>query len=115
MGSFDDFYDALLELVKARAAGMQLGVERNGKIIRIFGDGIGAPERARDGLREAMELALSTAEHHPLWGLLHNCSIISDVVLEKWHKSLTAEEIDEIEWSIKELQNACEKLRERQT
>ena len=39
--------------------------------------------RAERALYDIQELADSTAEHHPYWALLYNCSQISKLVLEK--------------------------------
>ncbi len=41
--------------------------------------------RAERALYDIQELADSTAEHHPYWALLYNCSQISKLVLEKWN------------------------------
>ena len=60
-----------------------------------------------------MELAYTTAEHHPYWGLLYNCSQISKSILEKWDDELTKEDLSEIRWIISELENSCSKLEDK--
>jgi hypothetical protein len=45
--------------------------------------------------------------------LLYHASQISKTVLDKWNSDLTKEELDEISWSVDELKNTCEKLKEK--
>ena len=77
---------------------------------RIRGGGSGALARARSGLADVSELSVSAAEHHPLWGLLFHSCQISSAVLDGWDGDLTAAEIDEIRWSVRELDSACKRL-----
>ena len=60
--------------------------------------------RAERALYDIQELADSTAEHHPYWALLYNCSQISKLILEKWNDELTEEDLSEIRWMISELE-----------
>ena len=67
--------------------------------------------RAERALYDIQELADSTAEHHPYWVLLYNCSQISKLILEKWNDDLTQEDLNEIRWMISELEYSCKKLK----
>ena len=69
--------------------------------------------RAERALYDIQELADSTAEHHPYWVLLYNCSQISKSILEKWNDELTDEDLSEIRWMISELENSCNKLKNK--
>ena len=69
--------------------------------------------RAERALYDIQELADSTAEHHPYWVLLYNCSQISKSILEKWNDNLTEEDLNEIRWMISELENSCNKLKNK--
>ena len=69
--------------------------------------------RAERALYDIQELADSTAEHHPYWVLLYNCSQISKSILEKWNDDLTEEDLNEIRWMISELENSCNKLKNK--
>ena len=69
--------------------------------------------RAENALYHIQELADSTAEHHPYWVLLYNCSQISKTILEKWNDDLTEEDLSEIRWMISELENSCNKLKNK--
>jgi len=69
--------------------------------------------RAERALYDIQELADSTAEHHPYWALLYNCSQISKSILEKWNDELTEEDLNEIRWMISELENSCNKLKNK--
>ena len=72
-----------------------------------------AVSRAEKALYDIQELADSTAEHHPYWELLYNCSQISKLILEIWNDDLTKEDLDEIRWMISELENSCNKLKNK--
>jgi len=116
MASFQDFHKSLLELVKSfeeKKTQLKLESDPESNIIKIFGENIDSLSRAKNGLEDVSELAYTTAEHHPYWNLLYNCSQISKIVLEKWQDDLSKEELEEIEWSIKELQNTCNKIKEQ--
>ena len=114
MTDFENFYKSLLELAKSfeeKNIHIKIEEDLNSDIVKIFGEKISSLSRAKNGLDDVEELALTTAEHHPYWNLLYNCSQISKTTLEKWNQDLTSDELDEIEWSINELKNTCEKIK----
>jgi len=114
--SFTDFYKSLMDLVKTfEEKNTILKVEEDLalNIIRIFGEGVDSVSRAKNGLEEVVELSYTTAEHHPYWALLYNCSQISKSILEKWNDELTEEDLSEIRWMISELENSCNKLKNK--
>ena len=114
--SFTDFYRSLMDLVKTfEEKNTILKVEEDLalNIIRIFGEGVDSVSRAKNGLEEVVELSYTTAEHHPYWALLYNCSQISKSILEKWDDELTEEDLSEIRWMISELENSCNKLKNK--
>lgn len=113
MTSFDDFYNDLLELVnKHEKNNTPLKVEKDlaTDIVKIFGENVTALARAKNGLNDMTELAYATAEHHPYWNLLYNCSEIANIVLEKWKSELSKKDASDIEWSIKELRQSLENI-----
>ncbi len=89
----------------------QSDIESN--IVRLFGERMSSLARAQSGLDDVSELACTTAEHHPYWNVLYHACQISKITLDKWDGELTKEELDEISWSIDELKNTCEKLKQR--
>ena len=114
MTTFENFYNDLLELAKKyEKNNLPLKIENDleNNIIKIFGEKITSLTRAKNGLNDVSELALATAEHHPFWNLLYNCSEISHTVLDKWTGQFTKDEIDDIQWSIKELIRTLDKIR----
>ena len=116
MTSFDAFYNDLLELInKHEKNNTPLKVEKDleSNIVKIFGENITALTRAKNGLNDVTELAYATAEHHPYWNLLYNCSEITNTILEKWKSELSKKDISDIEWSIKELKQSLEKITEK--
>ena len=116
MTSFDAFYNDLLEIVnKHEKNNTPLKVEKDleTNIVKIFGENITALTRAKNGLNDVTELAYATAEHHPYWNLLYNCSEITNIVLEKWKSELSKKDISDIEWSIKELKQSLDKITEK--
>ena len=113
MDSFKSFFDELLTLVEKyekKQVMIKVDNEPDYEFVKIFGEKIDSILRAKTGLIDVSELAYTTAEHHPYWALLYNCSEISKTVLEKWNDKISSEEMDEIKWHIKEIENSCEKL-----
>ena len=116
MTNFENFYHDLLELVKKyEQQNTPLKIEKDleNDIIKIFGEKITSLARAQNGLNDVTELAYTTAEHHPYWNLLYNCSEIANSVLEKWKESLTAEDLSDIDWALKELEQSLEKIKNK--
>ena len=114
MSTFEDFSNDLMKLVeKYEKNNVSIKIQNDAEntIIKIFGEKITALARAKNGISDSTELAYTTAEHHPYWNLLYNSSEIANTVLEKWQGKLSAEEIDEIKWAIKELTQALEKIK----
>ena len=113
MDSFKSFFDELLTLVeKYQKKQVMIKVENEPdyEFVKIFGEKIDSILRAKTGLNDVAELAYTTAEHHPYWALLYNCSEISKTVLEKWNDKISSEEMNEIKWHIKEIENSGKKL-----
>ena len=113
MDSFKSFFDELLTLVEKyekKQVMIKVENEPDYEFVRIFGEKIDSILRAKTGLNDVSELAYTTAEHHPYWALLYNCSEISKTVLEKWNDKISPEEMNEIKWHIKEIENSCKKL-----
>ena len=113
MTDFNNFHHELMELVKKYENDLGLKVEEDLEhdIIKIFGVKITSLARAQNGLNDMTELAYTTAEHHPYWNLLYNCSEIGHTVLDKWKKSLSSDDISDIEWALKEINQTLEKIK----
>ncbi|MDC0036277.1 hypothetical protein OAI97_02270 [Nitrosopumilus sp.] len=113
MTTFDKFHHDLTELVKKYETDLGLKIEEDLEydIIKIFGPKITSLARAQNGLNDVTELAHATAEHHPYWNLLSNCSEIGHTVLDKWKNSLSSDDVDDIEWALKELSQTLEKIK----
>ncbi len=118
MENFESFYHDLLELAKKyETKNIPLKIEKDleNDIVKIFGEKITSLARAQNGLNDVIELSYTTAEHHPYWNLLYNCSEIATSVLEKWKDSLSDEDLADIEWAIKELTESLEKIKNKTT
>ena len=116
MTNFENFYHDLIELAKKyELQNTPLKIEKDleNDIVKIFGEQITSLARAQNGLGDVTELAYATAEHHPYWNLLYNCSEIASSVLEKWKDSLSTEDLADIEWAIKELNQSLEKIKNK--
>ena len=113
MTNFKNFRQDLIDLVKKYEHDIPLKVEEDieNNIIKIFGAKITSLARAQNGLNDMTELAYTTAEHHPYWNLLYNCSEIGHTVLDKWKKSLSSEDISDIKWALKEINQTLEKIK----
>ncbi len=116
MTDFENFYRDLMEFAKKyERQNIPLKIERDpdNDVVKIFGEKITALARAQNGLHDVTELAYTTAEHHPYWNLLYNCSEIANSVLEKWGESLSEEDLSDIKWAIKELNQTLEKIQNK--
>ncbi len=116
MTDFENFYHDLLDLAKKyELQNIPLKIENDleNDIVKIFGEKITSLTRAKNGLNDVAELAYATAEHHPYWNLLYNCSEIASTVLEKWKESLSVDDLSDIDWAIKELNQSLEKIKNK--
>ena len=115
LSEFEDFFRDLQKLVeKYRNTHSMLKIEPNfdDDIIKIFGEKITALARAKSGVAEITELAYTTAEHHPYWNILYQTSEIITTILEKWKKNISKQDIEDIEWALKEISQTLNKIKE---
>lgn len=100
----------LEELEGKERISIKVGVDRDAGIIRIYGEGSDYIGRASSGLAEMLELAYTTAEHHPYWAVLYHAAEISKITLEKWESDLTVDQISEMSWRCDEIKMALDRL-----
>jgi len=106
--SFQLFYEELKLLVeKFEKKQTQIKVESDLDFdsVKIFGEKMDSVTRAKLGINDAAELAYTTAEHHPYWAVLYNCTEIAKTIIEKWNDELAPEQLEEMKWNLKEIQN----------
>ncbi len=111
--SFQIFFEELKLLVeKFEKKQLQLKMESDLDYdsVKIFGEKMDSVTRAKIGADDIAELAYTTAEHHPYWALLYNCTEIIKTILEKWNDDLTSEQLDEMKWNLKEIQNTISNI-----
>ena len=111
--SFQSFYEELKILVeKFEKRQMQIKVESDLDYdsVKIFGEKMDSVTRAKLGVEDAAELAYTTAEHHPYWAVLYNCTEITKTILEKWKDEVTSEQLEEMKWNLKEIQNTISNI-----
>ena len=113
MTNFENFHQDLIDLVKKYEHDIPLKVEEDieNNIVKIFGAKITSLARAQNGLNDMTELAYTTAEHHPYWNLLYNCSDIGHTILDKWKTSLSSDDVADIKWALKEINQTLEKIK----
>ena len=114
MTNFENFHHDLLILIKKYEQDIPLKIEQDleNDIVKIFGAKITSLARAQNGLSDMTELAYTTAEHHPYWNLLYNCSEIAHTVLDKWKNSLSSNDLKDIDWALKEIHQTLEKIKD---
>ena len=100
----------LEELEYKEKISTKVAVDVDAGIIRIYGEGSNYVRRASSGLEEMLELAYTTAEHHPYWAVLYHASEISKATLEKWESELTANQISEMLWRCDEIKMVLDRL-----
>ncbi len=106
---FQSFYNDLVKLIEKYENKTNLKMEQNldFDVVKIFGEKVNSITREQMGIDDAIELAYTTAEHHPYWGILYNCLDISKTVLENWNSTISNEDLDDIKWHLKEIENNC--------
>ncbi|MFQ5920607.1 MAG: hypothetical protein ACE5JV_01155 [Nitrososphaerales archaeon] len=102
----------LTERLQAEGVPLQVRADNESGIIKIYGEGSDVLKRAVAGLQEVSELAYTTAEHHPYWGVVYHAGEISRILLEKWNDDLSNDELGEIEWRTEEIKGALERLKQ---
>lgn len=110
---FAKLHDAILDLVKSfeqKNVLVKMQSDLDSDAIKIYGEKASSIQRAKAGLDEVVELAYSTAEHHPYWNLLYNGSQILRTVLEKWNETLTEEDLKEISWYADKIKNSLDNV-----
>ena len=114
MTNFENFHHDLLILIKKYEQDIPLKIEQDleNDIVKIFGAKITSLARAQNGLSDMTELAYTTAEHHPYWNLLYNCSEIAHTVLDKWKNPLSSNDLKDIDWDLKEIHQTLEKIKD---
>jgi hypothetical protein len=114
MSSMDRILERLksiLEELRQEDIAVKLNVDKEAGIIRIYNEGGDQIKRASSGLAETLELAYTTAEHHPYWSMLYNSTEICKTVLDKWESDLSTDQLSEISWRCEEIKMALERLR----
>jgi len=103
----------VLEELQKNDVSTKVGVDKDAGIIRIYGEGSDYIKRASSGLSEILELAYTTAEHHPYWLLLYHATEVCKTVLDKWESELTVDQLSEMSWRCDEIKMALGKLAEK--
>jgi hypothetical protein len=101
---------ALEEVRKHNNASFKVSVDKDASVLRIYGEDSHPIKRASSGLGEVIELAYTTAEHHPYWALLYNATEISRIVLDRWEAELSDDQMSEISWRCDEIKMALERF-----
>jgi hypothetical protein len=105
-----DAIKGVLEELQKQNIFFKISVDKDANLVRIYGEGSHHIKRASSGLGEVMELAYTTAEHHPYWSILYNAAEICTTVLEKWESELTADQKSEMSWRCEEIKMALERI-----
>lgn len=102
--------DKLTDDLQKEGITVKVNINSEAGMIRIYGESSDPLKRAIVGLQEVSELAYTTAEHHPYWGIIYHSIEISKITLEKWEGELTNNEIGELLWRIEEIKGALQRL-----
>lgn len=105
----------LVEHMHGQGVTLQVKADSESGIVKIYGEGSDALKRAVAGLHEVSELAYTTAEHHPYWGIVYHAVEISRMALEKWNGELNSDELGEMEWRTEEIRGSLDRLKQRHT
>lgn len=100
----------ILRDLESKDISARVAFDSEARIIKIYGEGSDYVKRANSGLSDIQELAYTTAEHHPYWGILYHAAEISKLVLEKWESQLTQDQIGEMSWRCDEIKMTLERM-----
>jgi hypothetical protein len=100
----------LQDLKRGNNTSIKINVDREAGIIIIYSESSDPIKRASSSLAEVLELAYTTAEHHPYWAILYNATEICKTVLDKWEHELTTDQLSEISWRCNEIKMTLERL-----
>jgi hypothetical protein len=102
----------LVDDLQGQGVTLQVRADNESGIIKIYSEGSDSLKRAVAGLHEVSELAYTTAEHHPYWGIIYHAVEISKMALEKWNGELNHDELNEMQWRAEEIKGALERLKQ---
>jgi len=88
----------------------KIKLDRDSEVITIYCEGSDYVKRASSGVTEILELAYTTAEHHPYWAVIYHAAEISKAALEKWESEFTNDEISEMSWRCDQIKLALQRL-----
>ena len=100
----------LEELESKEMISTKIILDRDAEVMKIYCEGSDYVKRASLGVTEILELAYTTAEHHPYWSVLYHAAEISKATLEKWESEFTAAEISEMSWRCDEIKMTLQRL-----
>ncbi len=100
----------LNDLERTQNISAKVGFDRDAGVIRIHAESSDNVQRARSGLAEVLELAYTTAEHHPYWSILYHANEISRMLLDNWQSELTLDQIGEMTWRVDEIKMVLGRL-----
>ena len=98
----------ILDELASEGITARIGIDNDAGIVKIYTEKSDALKKASSGLGDVLELAYTTAEHHPYWGMLYHATEISKILLEKWNSDLSADNLSEISWRCSEIKMAQE-------
>jgi hypothetical protein len=100
----------LAENLEKQGVTLRVRSDSEAGMVRIYGESSDMLKRAISGLQEVAELAYTTAEHHPYWGIVYHAAEISKIALEKWNDELDSNELSELLWRVEEIKGALQRL-----
>ncbi len=104
-----------LSILEKEGVMTKIGIDREAGIVKIYTERSDALRRASAGLGDILELAYTTAEHHPYWGMLYHATEISKILLDNWDSDLSQDNTSEIRWRLDELRMGLERANDMQT
>jgi hypothetical protein len=88
----------------------KLSFDGDAGIIKVYTEKSDGLKKASSGITDVLELAYTTAEHHPYWGMLYHATEISRILLEKWDTELSMDNLSEIAWRCDEIKMTQERV-----
>jgi len=110
---YDRLYNTICSVVailEDEGINIQTKFEKDSGYVGLYTSNTTILKRAKNGIKELLELSYSTAEHHPYWNIIYNTSEIAKTTLDNWDENISHDQIKEMLWRNEEIKNILNRL-----
>jgi hypothetical protein len=110
---YDRLYNTICSVVailEDEGINIQTKFEKDSGYVGLYTSNTTILKRAKNSIKELLELSYSTAEHHPYWNIIYNTSEIAKTTLDNWDENISHDQIKEMLWRNEEIKNILNRL-----